>query len=87
MKNFSKTKLKREIKRQFGSIKNLKNHLKANAKYQYGGHFNEISIYGCKISYNDNLNCFASYIITIPHVGSSSQYALGNTSFTKAGKD
>lgn len=86
MKTFSKTELKKEIIRQFGSVKNLKTYLKMNAEYQYGAHFKEITIYGCRISYNDNPNCFARYIITIPHLGMSSQYALGKSSLTKAGK-
>jgi hypothetical protein len=86
MKQFLKPQLKKEIVNQFGSISELKKFLKENAKYQYGGHFNEIEIYGCKISYNDNPNCFASFIINIPHLGFTSQYGLGKSSITKAGK-
>lgn len=86
MKKFSITTLKREINSKYGSVAKLKAHLKKTAKYQWGGHFNEIELYGCKISYNDNPNCFANYIITIPHVGFSSQMALSVDSITKAGR-
>jgi hypothetical protein len=86
MKTFSKTELKRQIVSQYGSVAKLKKHLKETATYQYGGYFNEITIYGCKISYNDNPNCFASYIISIPHVGYRSQFGLGKSSITKAGR-
>jgi hypothetical protein len=86
MKQFSKPQLKKEIVETFGSVSGLKKFLKENATYQYGGLFSEIEIYGCKISYNDNPNCFASFIITIPHLGFTSQYGLGLSSITKAGK-
>lgn len=81
-----RSNLKNEIVKRYGSISGLKNFLKNNAVYQYGGHFNEIEIYGCRISYNDNPNCFASFIITVPHIGFISQYGLGISSITKAGK-
>lgn len=87
MKTFSKSALKKEIVSKFGSISGLKKFLKESAVYQYGGHFNEIEIYGCKISYNDNPNCFASFIINIPHLGFTSQYGLGKSSITKAGRN
>lgn len=77
--------LKKEIISKYGSISNLKKFLKANSKFEYGGHFNEVEVFGCKISYNDNPNCFASYIISIPQVGFKTQLALGKSSFTKAG--
>lgn len=86
LKKFSKSNLKKEIVNQYGSISKLKKFLKDTAINQYGGKFNEIEVYGCKISYNNNSNCFASYIIRIPHVGFSSEYALGKSSLTKAGK-
>jgi hypothetical protein len=86
VKKFSKTDLKKEIVKKFGSISGLKKFLRDNSKYQYGGYFNEIEIYGCKISYNDNPNCFANYIISIPNVGFHSQYGLGKDSITKAGQ-
>jgi hypothetical protein len=86
LKKFSKPDLKNEIVKRYGSISGLKKFLKETAVYQYGGHFNEIEIYGCKISYNDNPNCFASFIINIPHLGFTSQYGLGLSSITKAGK-
>jgi hypothetical protein len=86
LKTFSVSELKKEISSKFKSLSGLKNHLKETAVYQYGGHFNEISVYGCKISYNDNPNCFANYIINIPQVGNIAQYGLGKSSITKAGK-
>jgi hypothetical protein len=82
---FSSPALKKEIISKYGSISNLKKFLKSKAKYQYGGYYNEVEVFGCKISYNDNANCFASYIISIPHVGFISQLALGKSSLTKAG--
>lgn len=86
MKQFSKLQLKKEIVKTFGSVYNLKLTLKKTAVYQYGGYFNEIEVYGCKISYNDNPNCFASFIINIPHIGFTSQLALGFCSITDAGR-
>jgi hypothetical protein len=86
MKQFSKSELKKEIVSKFGSVSGLKKFLKETATYQYGGFISEIEIDGCRITYTDNPNCFASYIITIPHVGFSSQFGLGKSSITKAGK-
>lgn len=86
IKKFSKPALKKEIVKKFGSISGLKKFLVDNAVYQYGGLFGEIQIYGCKISYNNNPNCFANFIITIPHLGFYSQYGLGKSSITKAGR-
>lgn len=83
---FSKTELKNEIVSKYGSVSKMKKFLKDTAKFQYGGRSNEIEIYGCKITYTDNPNCFASYIISIPHVGFTSGYGLGKSSITKAGK-
>ena len=86
MKQFSKSALKKEIISGFGSVSGLKKFLKENATYQYGGFMCEIEIYGCRIVYTDNPNCFASYLITIPHIGFRSQFGLGKSSITKAGK-
>jgi hypothetical protein len=86
VRKFSKSILKNEIVKTFGSISGLKKFLKENATYQYGGLFSEILIDGCRISYNNNPNCFAEFIITIPHLGFYSQYGLGKSSITKAGK-
>lgn len=86
MKTFKISELKKEIRTKYGSVANLKKELKKTAKYQYGGYTNEVQIYGCRIVYTDNSNCFASFLISIPHVGMTSQYALGMSSFTKAGK-
>lgn len=86
MKRFSKSELKKEIVTRFGSVSGLKKFLKENATYQYGGYMCEIQIYGCRIVYTDNSNCFASYLISIPHVGFRSQFGLGKSSITKAGK-
>jgi hypothetical protein len=86
MKTFSKSELKKEIVAKFGSVSGLKKFLKENAVYQYGGYSINIEIYGCRISYTDNPNCFASYLISIPHVGFRAQFGLGKSSITKAGK-
>jgi hypothetical protein len=86
LKNFSKTELKREIINRYGSVGELKRELKRGAKYQWDTWTNETEIYGCRITYTDNKNCFASYIIEIPHVGFISQYGLGKSAITKAGK-
>ena len=86
MKTFNKSELKSEIKKHYGTVSKLKKLLKDSAKYQYGCYYNEISIYGCKISYTSNDNCFAKFLINIPQVGSSVQYGLGKSSITKAGK-
>lgn len=86
MRKFSKSALKSEIKEKFGTITKMKKYLKENAEYQYGCYYNEINIYGCRISYTSNPNCFASYLISIPHCGMSSQYGIGKSSITKAGK-
>ena len=86
MKQFSKSQLKKEITSKFGSVSGLKKFLKDNATYQYGGYSKDIEIYGCRISYTDNPNCFASYIISIPHLGFRSQFGLGKSSITKAGR-
>jgi hypothetical protein len=86
MKQFSKSELKKEIVSVFGSVSGLKKFLKENATYQYGGYICEIEIYGCRIVYTDNQNCFARYLINIPHVGFRSQFGLGKSSITKAGR-
>ncbi len=86
MKQFKKSELKVLIKKQYGTITKLKKYLKDNAKFQYGCYYNEIELYGCKISYTSNDNCFASFLIDIPHAGFNSQYGLGKSSITKAGK-
>jgi hypothetical protein len=86
MKQFSKSQLKKEIVSKFGSVSGLKKFLKENAIYQYGGYICEVEIYGCRIVYTDNSNCFARYLISIPHVGFRSQFGLGKSSITKAGK-
>ena len=86
LKTFSVSELKKEIKSKFKSLPGLKKYLKDTAVYQYGGHFNEISVYGCNISYNDNPNCFANYIINIPQCGNIAQYGLGKSSITETGR-
>ena len=86
MKAFSKSELKKEIVSKYGSVAKMKKILKETAKNQYGGFTNEVTIYGCRIVYTDNKNCFASYLISIPHCGFNSQLALGKSSFTLAGK-
>jgi hypothetical protein len=86
MKKFTKAGLKAEIKKQFGTVTKLKKFLKENATFQYGCYYKEIDIYGCKISYTSNENCFANFLIDIPHVGFNSQYGIGKRSITKAGK-
>jgi hypothetical protein len=86
MKTFKKSELKAEIKKLYGSLTGLKKFLKENAEYQYGCYYKEIELYGCEISYTSNENCFAKFLIDIPHVGFKSQYGLGKSSITKAGK-
>ena len=86
IKTFSASSLKTEIVKKYGSVSGLKKHLVQTANYQYGGHFNEVEIYGCKISYNDNPNCFANFILNIRLVGMVSQLGLGKSSITKAGR-
>lgn len=85
-KTFKKSELKREIKSRFGTLTNLKKHLKRIAKNEYGCDYAEIKVYGCKISYTSNPNCFASFLISVPLVGMTGQYGLGKSSITKAGK-
>ena len=85
MKTFNIKELRTEIENQYGSVEKLKNYLKENAIEQYGCEFSEIEIYNCKISYTSNPNCFASFLIIIPHVGMTSSHALGRDSFTSAG--
>ncbi len=86
LENFSKTELKREIVKKYGSVRNLKAQLKKDATYEYGTWMNEVLIYGCRIIYTSNPNSFASFIIRIPHLGYSSEYGLGKSSITKAGE-
>jgi hypothetical protein len=86
MKKFSISDLKKEISKKYGSVSGLKKFLKDTAKYEYGGYTNEVNVYGCRIVYTDNPNCFASFLISIPMVGFNSQFALGKSSLTKAGK-
>lgn len=85
-KKFVKKDFKVEIKKKFGSVTGLKNHLKKIAKNEYGCDYAEITIYGCKIIYTSNPNCWASFIVRVKHVGFSSGLALGKSSITKAGK-
>lgn len=85
-KKFSKSELKKEIQKEYGSLSKLKKHLKSIAKNEYGCYYAEVMIYGCKIAYTSNPNCFASFLITIPMIGFSNQQGLGKSSITKAGK-
>lgn len=86
LKQFNKADLKAQIIKEYGSIPKLKKHLKRIAKNPYGCYTSEVQVYGCKIVYTSNPNCFAEYIINIPMVGFSGQYALGKESITLAGK-
>jgi hypothetical protein len=85
LKQFKKSELIKEIKSQYGSVSKLKKHLKDNSVAQYGCKTKEVNIYGCKIIYTSNPNCFASYLVTIPMVGMSNQLALDASSITNAG--
>lgn len=77
--------LKQEIQKQYGTISRFKKHLIQGAVAEYGGLLNEITILGCKISYNNNPNCFASFIISTKQCGYIQQLAFGLAGFTTAG--
>lgn len=85
LKEFKKSEFLKEVKSKYGSISKLKKYLKETAKYEYGCKTSETKIYGCKVLYTSNPNCFASYLITIPMVGMSNQLGLDSSSITKAG--
>ena len=85
MKQFIKSDLMKEVKSQYGSISKLKTYLKENAVYQYGCKTKEVDVYGCKILYTSNSNCWASYLISIPMGGMIEQLGLDISSITKAG--
>jgi hypothetical protein len=84
-KIFKKSDLKSEIVKTYGSISKFKKFLKENAKFEYGCTSSEITIYGCKIIYTDNENCFANFLVRIPFVGFKGEFALDKSSITKAG--
>jgi hypothetical protein len=85
LKKFDKVEFLNEVKSKYGSISKLKKYLKENATYQYGCKTYEIDIYGCKITYTSNPNCFANYLIVVPMVGMHNQLGLDKSSITKAG--
>lgn len=84
-KQFKKSDFLKEVKSQYGSLAKFKKYLKDNAVNQYGCYVKEVTIYGCKVVYTSNPNCFASYLISIPMVGMNSQLGLDKSSITKAG--
>ena len=69
----------------FKTIAALKAELLKNKVYQYGGHYSEIKKPSFKVSYNDNPNCWASFIVSMNAVGMTKQLALDKQSITKAG--
>jgi len=85
LKTFKKSDFLKEVKLEYGSISNLKKHLRKIAVSEYGCETSQTKVYGCKIIYTSNPNCFASYLITIPMVGMYEQLALDKSSITKAG--
>lgn len=85
MKQFKASDLRREIKKEYGGIPALKKHLKSIATNPYGCFTSEVTVYGCRISYTSNPNCFATYLVSIPMVGMSNSMALDKQSLTKAG--
>ena len=85
MKQFNNKEFKKEIIKQFGSVPKLKAHLKSISTNEYGAYTSEVKIYGCKVVYTSNPNCFASYLVRIPMCGMSDSNALDYSSFTKAG--
>ena len=85
MKTFDLSELKKEIISVYGSVSKMKQHLIDTSKYEYGCMYSEISIYGCKVSYNTNSNCWAMFQISIPTVGMSNSLALDRESINRVG--
>ncbi len=85
MKTFDIKDLKKEIVNTFGSVAKLKQHLLNIAKNEYGCLYSEVQVYGCKVVYTSNTNCWAKFLITIPTVGMSNSIALGKSSINKVG--
>ena len=81
----TKSDLKKEIARVYGSTKELKNHLEKNATLEYGSFTNEVIILGQRFSYTSNPNHFATFTVSLNGVGMTKQYALGKSSLTKRG--
>jgi len=85
LKEFKKSEFLKEVKAKYGSLSKLKKYLKEISVHEYGCYTSEVSIYGCRVLYTSNPNCFASYLVTIPMVGMSDQLGLDKSSITKAG--
>lgn len=87
MRKFDKGKFKEAIKKEFGSVRELKRYLKEDAEdIGFDVKLSKVVIDGVTVKYSGNPNHFAKYYVELPHVGMTGTYALDYDSFTRAGK-
>lgn len=69
------------------SIAAVKRKMREAATAQHGTVYGTIDTgRGVTLTYTDNSNCFASYIVNLRGVGMVSQYAIDKASITAAGR-
>lgn len=87
MRTFDSKSFRKEIIKEYGSVKNLKNYLKTEAKDTgWDCRLSEVVVNGVTVKYTDNPNHFAEFFVSLPHVGFTGTYALDAGSITRAGK-